>query len=383
MTQSEFVVKSDYVNMIERSMFYNWRLIEGYNSPIIVVISKRGLGKTFGVVFKVLRKFVKTGKRFVYVVDTIDDVKTLSQDKGARFFAGIKEYLENAKSVRMHKLYEALFENESSIEEGETDLEDKKGNRVVGGTIKVNGTTAGYLIAVNSFGNLKRNNFTNIGDIIWDEFIPEQIDIRHLKAPKKLASVIQSVARRQNVKIYLLANSIRLDDILLVRLKLENMKLGEIRRVYDKYGLFLVCHYVDPKQYPKFSEKADASVSGRLSTLLGEDYLERNVFKGDIPQEMLIPEKMKRSHLLFCLHYGEDSLRIHATQDYSEFYVLSDYGRNTTKRYCLDQKFATNIIEYRPEWKDLLLLRYMKGQMKFENSVLHTLFKKMLKLEIN
>lgn len=383
MTQSEFVVKSSYVNIIEKSMFYNWRLVEGYNSPIIVVISRRGLGKTFGVVFKVLKKFVKTGKRFVYVVDTIDDVKTLSQDKGARFFAGIKEFLENQQSNRMKKLYSALFENESAIEEGETELEDNDGNRVVGGTIKVNGQTAGYLIAVNSFGNLKRNNFTNIGDIIWDEFIPEQIDIRHLKAPKKLASVIQSVARRQNVKIYLLANSIRLDDILLVRLKLENMKLGEIRRVYDKYGLFLVAHYVDPEQYPKFSEKADASVSGRLSTLLGEDHLERNVFKGDIPNEMLIPEKMKRSHLLFCLHYMDESIRINATQDYSEYYILSDYGSNTTKRYCLEQKFATNVVQFRPEWKDVLLLKYMKGQVKFENSILHTLFKKMLKLEIN
>lgn len=384
MTKSEFVVQSRYIKSLEnKSMFYNWRMIEGYNAPVTVVISQRGLGKTFKRVYKVFAKFVKTGKRFVYVVETLDDIRALSQDHGARFFGAIKEYLETQTSNNKKRLYTALFEQKNDIEEGETDLIDKEDNRVIGGTVKIGDVTAGYIIAVNSFGNLKRNNFVNIGDIIWDEFIPEEIDIRHLKAPKKLASVIQTVARRQNVHIYLLGNSIRLDDILLVRLKLDNMKPGEIRKVYDKYGLLLVAHYVDPKQYEEFTTIANASVSGRLSTLLGEDYLERNEFKGQIPNELLIPENMKRSHLLFCLHYMDESIRINVTQDYSEYYVLSDYGKNVKQRYCFEEKFVSNVIQYRPEWKDILLLKYMKGQIKFENSILHTLFRKILKLEIN
>lgn len=380
----DYVIQSRYIKSIrENTLFYNWRIIEGFNAPITVVISKRGLGKTFGVVFKVFKKFVKTGKRFVYIVDTLDDIRTLTQDHGARFFDGIREFLEKQESNNMKRLYKAIFEEKSEIEEGETDLLDNKNNRVVGGTVKIGTETAGYIIAVNSFGNLKRNNFVNIGDIIWDEFIPEQIDIRHLKAPKKLASVIQTVARRQNVHIYLLGNSIRLDDILLIRLKLDNMKLGEIRKVYDKYGLLLVAHYVDPAEYEKFTTIANASVSGRLSTLLGEDHLERNVYKNEMPSELLVPDKMKRSHLLFCLHYMDESIRINVTQDYKEYYVLSDYGRNIKQRYCFEERFVTNVIQYRPEWKEILLSKYTKGQIKFENSILHTLFKKMLKLEIN
>lgn len=384
MTKSEFVVQSRYIKSLSnKTMFYNWRMIEGFNAPVTVVISQRGLGKTFMRVFKVFKKFVETGKRFVYVVETLDDIRALSQDHGARFFGAVKEYLESQNSNHMKRLYEALFEQENDIEEGETDLIDKQNNRVIGGTVKFGDVTAGYIIAVNSFGNLKRNNFVNIRDIIWDEFIPEEIDIRHLKAPKKLASVIQTVARRQNVHVYLLGNSIRLDDILLVRLKLDNMKPGEIRKIYDKYGLLLVAHYVDPKQYQEFTTVANASVSGRLSTLLGEDYLERNEFKGQISNELLVPEKMKRSHLLFCLHYMDESIRINVTQDYSEYYVLSDYGKNIKQRYCFEERFVSNVIQYRPEWKDILLLKYMKGQIKFENSILHTLFRKILKLEIN
>ena len=366
---------------MSNSMFYNWREIDGYNAPITIVIGQRGLGKTFGKVFQSFEQFVERGFRFVYVVETLDDVKTLSQNKGERFFAGVKEYLETQTSNRMKKLYNALFESE--IDEGETDLVSDAKEKVLGGTIKIGKETAGYLIALNSFGNLKRNNFIGIKNIIIDEFIPEQIDIRHLQAPRKVASVIQTIARRKDVKVYMLGNSIRLDDILLVRLKIDNMKPGEIRKIKDKHGLLLVAHYVDPKKYAKFTQEASKSVSGRLSTLLGEDSLEKNEFKGQIGEELLIPEKPKRSHLLFCLHGAVDSVRVNVSQDYSEYYILTDYGRNTKRRYCFNDKFVSNIIQYRPEWKDVLMQKFTSGQMKFESPVIFMLFKSLMNLDIN
>lgn len=362
-------------------MFYNWRKIDGYNAPITIVIGQRGLGKTFGKVLQSFEQFVEKGHRFVYVVETYEDVKTLSQNKGERFFAGVKEFLESQTSNRMKKLYNALFESE--IDEGETDLVSDSKEKVLGGTIRIGKETAGYLIAINSFGNLKRNNFVGIKNIIIDEFIPEQIDIRHLQAPRKIASVIQTIARRKDVKIYMLGNSVRLDDILLVKLKIDNMKKGEIRKIKDKYGLLLVAHYVDPNDYAKFTQEASKSVSGRLSVLLGEDSLEKNEFKGQISDDLLIPEKARRSHLLFCLHGGGESVRINVTQDYSEYYVLSDYGRNQRNRYCFDEKFVSNVIAYRPEWKEVLMNKFTKGQMKFESPVIYLLFKTLMKLDVN
>lgn len=365
-------------------MFYNWRKICGYNAPVTVVISRRGLGKTFERVKDALQDFVENKGRLVYIVETLEDVKTLSQNKGERFFSAIKEYYENSKSNRSKRFYQKLFEDEQSeIEEGETDLTDTKGNKISGGTIKIGKDTAGYLIALNAYGNLKRNNFVNIKNIIIDEFIPEEIDIRHLQIARKVASVIQTVARRQNVKIYMLGNAIRMNDILLVRLGLDNMKLGEIRKISDEHGLLIVGHYVNPDEYPEFEAEADKSIAGRLAKALGEDNLDKNEFKGEIPKGLKIPDKAKASHLCVCLHDGEDSVRVNITKDGKQFYVLSDYGKNTNNRVCFDKRFETPVVIFNDAWRDLLLAKYKKGDVLFESSVQHMVFRKIMKLDIN
>lgn len=361
------------------SMYYNWRKIDGYNAPINVVIGQRGVGKTFGKVKDAMRWYVDNGGRFVYVVETLEDVKTLSQNKGERFFAALKEHYSTAESKRGQRYYKALFEG--VVDEGETDLVDEGLQKIRGGTIKIGEETAGYIIAINSYGQLKKNNFVNIKYVIIDEFIPEEIDVTHLKIARKIASVIQTVARRQNVKIYMMGNSIRLDDLLLVKLGCDNMRLGEVRKIKDKYGLLVVCEYIDPKDYEEYTQASNSSVAGRLATLLGEDNLDKNEFRGGCPASLLIGSNPKRSHLMMCLHGEAGSVRIHATQDYSEYYVMSDYGRNARERITLDQAYTSNVVQYRPEWREVLMTKYAQGAIKFESSVIFLQFKMLLKLK--
>ena len=368
---------------MSQSMFYNWRKIDGYNAPVTVVVGQRGIGKTFGKVLEALKTFISSGKRFVYVVETLEDVKTLSQNHGERFFSAVEDYLSNCTSKRKQRLYNALFGGVAEVDEGETELEEKGSHKVMGGTFRINGETAGYLVAINSFGNLKRNNFVNIGMVIVDEFIPEEIDIRHLKVAYRVASLIQTIARRNNVKVYMLGNAVRVDDVLLCKLGLDNMYPGEMRVIKDKYGVILVGHRVDPREYSEFTRVSEQSVSGRLSALLGEDNLERNEFKGELGQDLLIPSNAKRSHLLFCLHGQNESVRINITKDRSELYVMTDYGVNREQRYTFDEKFVSGVVTYRPEWREVLLNRYIHNEIKFESSVIHMIFKNLMKLDVN
>lgn len=364
-------------------MFYNWRYLNGYNAKIKVVIGGRGLGKTFACVLSCLRDFANKKERFVYVVETLDDVKTLSQNKGERFFSAIKDYLSSSESTTKIKLYKKLFGDSSEIDNGETDLVGDDGNKVIGGTIKVGGETAGYLIAINAYGNLKRNNFSNIKTIIIDEFIPEEIDIRHLQIAKKVVSVVQTVARRKDINIIMLGNSIRLDDVLLVKLGLDNMRVGEVRLISDKYGLLIIAHYVDMSEYPKFKQASEESVAGRLATLLGEDNLDKNIFRGELNEKQLIPDKQKASQLFVCLHGQSGSVRINITKDHSEYYVLNDYGKNRNNRICIDKKYQTDVVQFLPMYGELLLNAYTQGKMRFESSAIHLLFKTIMKLDIN
>lgn len=60
-------------------MWYNWRRIDGFQCPVKIVISRRGLGKTFGKVRSSIEDFVTDGARFIYVVETGDMVRALTQ----------------------------------------------------------------------------------------------------------------------------------------------------------------------------------------------------------------------------------------------------------------------------------------------------------------
>lgn len=369
--------------MNNKSIHYNWRKINGYNAPVTVLISQRGLGKTFGCVKDALVDFIEHGSMFVYSVETLNDVKTLAQDAGARFFNGVRGYLESSTSKRSQRLYEAIFGDQAVLESGDTDLVTKQNEKIEGATIKIGNLTAGYLLPINAYGNIKRNNFRNIKTIIFDEFIPEEIDIRHTRIARKVASVVESIARNYDVKIKMLGNAIRLDDVLLVKLGLANMRLGEIRKVKDEFGVLVVGHYVDPNEYAEYTQVKDKSVAGRLARLLGEDNLNKNIYKGSLPNEYAMPVRPKSCGLLCCVHGEVDSIRINITKDREEYYITSDYGSNKNKRVCFSDKYQTPIVRYLPEWRDLILAKYIQGRVKFQDALVFTQFKQLFGLEVN
>lgn len=358
-------------------MYYNYRKIDGYNAPINVIISRRGLGKTFGRVRRCLFNFMNKDKTFIYVVETEDMIKELSQNKGHKFFSKQIEFLENNPNFKNNKLLSFMQNNTTELTESDVF------NKIKGGTIIIGGKTAGYLVSLNGFAKLKRNNFVNVGEIVVDEFIPETIDVRSFKNTYKLVSIIQSIARTDNVKIYLLGNSIRLNDDILVKLKLTNLKPGEFRVVKDGLGVLVVCHFVSNEEYTQFNDVANKSVAGRLSNLTNENNLELNSFKNEIDKEWLIPDKPKASHFVFCLHGENGSVRIHTTKDRSELYIFEDYGSNLKNRYCFDKKLITPVVKYYDEWKEILINKFEQGKIKFQNSMIYLIFKSILKLDLN
>lgn len=355
------------------SLYYNWRTLDGYPAKVYNVIGGRGIGKTFGRVYIAIKDFILKRKQFIYVVETLEMVKVLSQNRGDKFFRAIIDYLSEQAQTSKRKA-RLLAQLQGEVSEGDVF------NKIRGGTISINGETAGYIVALNDFANLKRNNFGNIGDVIIDEYIPEKQDIRTLDNPRKLVSIVQSIARLKDIRIYMLTNSVRLSDSILVRLGLHTMKLGEIRKIKDKYGLFMVAHFVDPNEYKELELKKDASVAGRLAELLGESNLDKNTFIDTIDSKLLIPRNRKGSHLFCCLHGSDLSIRINITKDHTDYYIMEDYGENTRKRVCLDKADTQPYVNYIPTYKDLFLTKLQGGHIYFENSLIYEKFKKIMKL---
>lgn len=358
---------------------YDWRTLDGYQCPIRVAVGRRGLGKTFTKVLAFLRSCYASGvDRFVYVVENDEMVKELARNGGDKFFSRIIEFLKTSKKRIDKSLLDALQTAEVDV----VDMDVKA--KIVGGAIFLGAAQIGYILSWDAFARIKRTNFINVRYYMIDEFVPETVDIRALDIPRKVVSIVQSISRNDpNAVIYMAGNSIRSNDLMLERLGLANMKPGEIRTVKDKYGVFVVGEMIDNSKYPEFMEVADKSVAGRLARLLGEDNLDRNRFRADLPPELAIPPSLKPSKFFYTLCGGDGvgSVRVHRILDGSGFYVMTDYGKNESGRICFDKKFASGSVRYMKEFEQLFFNQFMQNRLFFDCGTTFIKFKLILKLD--
>lgn len=263
--------------------------MDSYHCPIKIVVSRRGLGKTFGKLKTYTEKFITSKKRFIYIVETGEMVKELTRNNGEKFWSALLEYYSECNTSRKRYFYKRLTElkvydsEDENLEDDETILKRTINAKIIGGTIKINGETAGYIIDMNSFGELKRNNFNGVKYILVDEFITEKLDKTALENPKKIASIIQSIGRLRDIEIYMLGNAIRFDDPILSRMGFKLDKYGFYKR-YDEHGLLAILHFVDIADYKEFAEAHDKSVAGRFAKMVGETNEEENKFLEDLPK---------------------------------------------------------------------------------------------------
>lgn len=282
------------------SMYYDFTKIDGYKCPVKIVISRRGLGKTFGKVKMLFERFITKGYRFIYVVETDEMVKELTRNCGEKFWSALIEYYEKQDTSRKRYFYKTitelkLIDDDEVIDEKERLFKRSVKARIVGGTIIINGDTAGYIVSLSSFGELKRNNFAKVKYVLVDEFISEKLDKTSLDNPRKVSSIIQSIARLKDITLYLLGNAIRKDDPILSRMGFKLDRYG-IYKKYDDYGLVAVLDFVNPADYPDFANAHDKSVAGRFAKMIGETNEEENQFIENLPKSRRLTDyKYKKS----------------------------------------------------------------------------------------
>lgn len=361
-------------------LFYSWSKADSYQAPVRGAVGKRGIGKTFTPFKTAMFDAIENQGSFIYVVENKEQVKTLAQDKGVKFFEALKTYAEENPKTHKGSLYKALIEGEGQVDEDELDLTNT--TSIQGGTIRLNGKNIGYIIAWDDFANIKRNNFPkNCHYILIDEFMPEIVDKNSLLISRKIVSLVQSIARTRDIIIYLMSNALRRTDPLLERLRVPDIQLGEAKIVYDKYGALVYMEYIDPDNYPELNKIQDSSVSGRLAKLLGEDNLDKNVFRDELRQNELIKDETKPSTLICCLHGEQGSVRVAMSKDHKEVYILEDYGQNTKKRYCIDIKYTSPNVIYAPDYKAYLISLYRQGLCRFQSTYIKLIFLDILNIK--
>ena len=198
------------------------------NIAFIVIIGKRQVGKTYGV----LKLMLDEGKRFVLLRGVKTELDMLKRNVNSPF--------EKIKGYE-HKI---IFESETEYTASVVKLEDDtEGNEIK--------TTIGMAAALSSIGRIRGFNGDVYTDVVYDEFIPEShlLKVRHGDdAFNNMYTTIagnRELEGRPPLRVWLLANSNNLDNDILKALNItdvvERMSLrGEESRLLKDRGIMIL-----------------------------------------------------------------------------------------------------------------------------------------------
>lgn len=218
-------------------MFYDYNNLFSYNAMFNFIIGERGVGKTYGILKKCMKDFIKTMNnkqptQFVYL---------------RRYKSELKEF----KTILDPLIYNNEFgEHEVAI----------KGNKVL-----VDGKIAGYAYPISNAVTIKSSSFPCVKSVIFDEFIIDKGNVTYMQSEvTKFLEVYETIARLREVHVYFIGNAITLYNPYFEYFDITIPYTGQFKTY--KNGLILV-NYIKNEEYREAKSKTKF---GQL--LAGTDY---------------------------------------------------------------------------------------------------------------
>lgn len=268
--------------MANKLSYYNYAALLSHNGRYNVVVGGRGLGKTYGAKRKVIRDAIKslntnTGicDQFIY----LRRYKPELQMSKPTFFADIE-----------HEFPEWDFRNNSN-EAQMSPVESRDDKKRYWYTI-------GYFIPLSIAQTFKSVAFPHVKMIIFDEFIIEKGAIHYLPNEATVFNNFFSTVDRyqDKTRVLFLANSVTITNPYFIEYKI-NPKACDDRGFLKIYKGFLVCHFVDSKQ---FNSEVYQTIFGKF--IEGTEYAQYAV-DNSFPDnhEALILAKTSRSIYVYTI----------------------------------------------------------------------------------
>lgn len=253
-----------------------------------------------------------------------------------------------------------FFEKIEKLEEFQgIDFKFKQGN------FYINEELAGYSITLSTSQQLKGSNYLNVKWIIFDEFIIEKSFSRYLPDEvNTFLGMIETVARMEDVRCFLLANSVSINNPYFTYFDLELPYNTDIKLF--KNNLILL-QYMFNKEY---REKKSKTKFGQLvSGTDYEAYAINNKFNNN--NNNFIAKKTKSSKFAFTLLYEGECFGVWTDFINNKFYISKDFYKNGFIYSCTleDHKPSTIFIKMAKKSFSfkLLLEAFQSGQVFFEN----------------
>lgn len=178
--------------------YYNLKQIKKVGANINIIIGQRSNGKSYAVKEEMLLDFIRNGKEFVYLRREIIQAK---QNRVAEQFDDIGLSKMIAKETKNE--FNAITTYQGKIYLTKYDVEMGLHGKAKDGIV------CGYYTSVDCADDIKGSQqYGKVTNILLDEFITTSGSYR-VNEIKEFNSIISTVARnRDNIKIYLLANTI-------------------------------------------------------------------------------------------------------------------------------------------------------------------------------
>lgn len=315
--------------MVNKNIFYDYEKLKSYDALISIVLSERGVGKTYGAIKECINDFLKHGNQFIYLRRYHSELKTATPN-----------------------FFDAIINNE---EFPEVDFLVKTTKN--GATFLINGEVAGWAVPLSTSNILKSTSFPKVRTIVFDEFCVTQGVYRYLSNEiTQLLDLIETVGRlRDNVRVWLLGNSTSVTNPYFSYWNLSVPYESEFKVFRD--GLIVV-NYVKNEAYR--AEKRKSRFGRLISGTKYGDYAIEN----DWLQDNNTFVRRRPSDAEFYFNLQMEGKKYGVWLDHDAFMYISEaYEPNSSLTFSLNQKdhnettilssrispFVKNIINH---WRD-------------------------------
>lgn len=302
-----------------------------YNTSIIMTIGGRGVGKTYMAKHYVTKNFLRKGIKFIWLRDTAEAVKELTDHEGLRFF---EDYLK--------------------------DFGEDMTGKIKGDSIYINNNFAGYILPVSTYYKYKGSAYSAYNRIVFDEFIPEDVQAIRGSRLEQFLNTMETIGRlRNDFKLIMLANALDINNELL---DLFNFKINGFGYYVDRQKS-CVLHYMENKV--SFNKARENSIVGKLlKGTIYEDNIAFNKFRtNDIKYFNKLPPNAR---LYCCVCNKSKKVKLYFNNGNVYCVLAHIIDRANCPHYVKDIFDVDNIMKLAPQGvRDNLMLSFLDNKVFF------------------
>ena len=340
---------------VDKKIFYDPSRLLSYNSFLNFVVGSRGVGKTYGFIKFCIQRFLKTGEQFIYTRRYATELET-SVPKFFDPYLNCDEFRAVEFKVRKSKKLSIFY---------------------------INGNVAGYAVALSTALVLKSTSFTNVKNIIFDEFIIDKGTYHYIGGsgePAKFIDLVETIFRLRDGRVFLLGNAITITN---PYFEYFNLKLGYktdfkvCKRDKNGEPLILV-NYISN---PEYEETKSNTRFGQLvqGTSYG-DYAVNN--KWYLDDNMFVEKRDPNSYCVSVFIVNGVSYGLWLCRKTGIRTLCKDFDPGNPCRFACDNKshsLETTLQNARKNtWFMIMVRLYQVGMLRFESVAIKSVFLRLI-----